>query len=222
MIPFNPFPKMARLRRECLVTEKIDGTNASVYIYDPVLNTEAEEGFTSARDAEGKVWNIKAGSRNRWITPASDNFDFAKWVWDNAEELVKLGAGMHFGEWWGSGIQRGYGYTKGERFFSLFNAHRWTEHDTSLRGIPNDNPTAPIKLTERAPVCCKVVPILYSGLFDTDVAHLAMFNLKNWGSVAAPDYMNPEGVVVYHTASGVVFKMTIKDDDNPKGQTNVQ
>ena len=29
---FKPFPKMPRLNREVLLTEKIDGTNASVFI----------------------------------------------------------------------------------------------------------------------------------------------------------------------------------------------
>lgn len=29
---FKEFPKMGRLSRECVVTEKIDGTNAQIYI----------------------------------------------------------------------------------------------------------------------------------------------------------------------------------------------
>lgn len=47
-------------------------------------------------------------SRTRWITPEDDNYGFAKWANENKEELLKLGIGQHFGEWWGSGIQRGY------------------------------------------------------------------------------------------------------------------
>src|SRR5436305_1822690 len=101
MIEFNAFPKIARLNRECVITEKIDGTNASILI-----------------DEDGVVM---AGSRTRWITPENDNFGFAKWVEANKSELMKLGVGHHFGEWWGSGIQRGYGLTKGEKRFSLFN-----------------------------------------------------------------------------------------------------
>ena len=221
-LKFQPFPKMARLSRDCLITEKIDGTNASIYIYDPILNTEAEEGFTSASDKDGKVWNIKAGSRTRWITPANDNFGFAQWVWDHANELVKLGAGMHFGEWWGSGIQRGYGYTNGERFFSLFNASRWVEHDKPTYVIENQNPKAEPKFTEKAPACCKVVPILDRCLFDATydgvpVVDAALRDLKRYGSAAAPNYMNPEGVVVYHVAGNVGFKKTIDNDEQPKG-----
>lgn len=32
MIEFKGFPKMARLSRECIITEKIDGTNAQICI----------------------------------------------------------------------------------------------------------------------------------------------------------------------------------------------
>jgi len=81
MIEFIEFPKMARLSRECFITEKIDGTNAQVHITD-----------------DGEIY---AGSRSRWITPQDDNFGFAKWVESNRDELIKLGVGSHFGEWWG-------------------------------------------------------------------------------------------------------------------------
>ena len=214
---FKPFPKMARLLRDCIITEKIDGTNASIYIYDPKLNTEAEEGFTSAFDADGKVWNIKAGSRTRWITPPNDNFGFAQWVWDHANELVELGEGHHFGEWWGSGIQRNYGFKNGERFFSLFNAARWVEHDKPTYAINNPNPKAPQKFTECAPACCKVVPILYKGIFDTEVADMELSALRRFGSAAVDGFMNPEGIVVYHEAAGVGFKLTLDNNDQPKG-----
>lgn len=104
-IPFVEFPKMPRLSREVVVTEKIDGTNAQVYI-----------------DGAG---NVFAGSRTRWITPEADNFGFAAWVRDNADSLRELGPGSHFGEWWGAGIQRRYGLA--EKRFSLFNVDRWSE-----------------------------------------------------------------------------------------------
>ena len=104
---FAGFPKMARLSRDIVITEKIDGTNAQIYI--------TKEG------------EIRAGSRNRWITPADDNFGFAQWVESNRDQLLELGPGRHFGEWWGSGIQRGYGMEKGEKKFSLFNAVRSEE-----------------------------------------------------------------------------------------------
>ena len=80
-IEFKEFPKIARLSREIIVTEKIDGTNAQILI--------TEDG------------QILTGSRTRWITPQDDNFGFAKWVEENKAEILKLGQGQHFGEWWG-------------------------------------------------------------------------------------------------------------------------
>ena len=88
--PFVAFDKIPRLRRNVIVSEKIDGTNAIVWI---------GEDFTT----------IRAGSRSRWITPEDDNYGFARWVAANRDELLKLGPGYHYGEWWGAGIQRRYG-----------------------------------------------------------------------------------------------------------------
>ena len=194
MTEFIAFPKMARLTRECLITEKIDGTNAQVVIYDPILNTDAGEGFTSAADPDGKVWNIKAASRTRFITPDSDNFGFARWVWENAPELVKLGSGRHFGEWYGAGIQRKYGLD--HKRFALFNPARWSD--------------------EPAPACCEVVPVLYRGEFRTSAVDHYLEELRREGSRAVPGFMDPEGVVVYHSAAGVGFKKTIHNDEQPK------
>ena len=170
---FKEFPKMPRLSREIIVTEKIDGTNAQVCI--------TEDG------------RILAGSRTRWITPENDNFGFAAWVRDNAEELLKLGPGSHFGEWWGAGIQRRYGLS--EKRFSLFNVARWGE--------------------ER-PACCDVVPVLYRGEFDTAAVEDCIASLREFGSRAAPGFMKPEGVVVFHIAGNVGFKKTLEKDDVPK------
>ena len=103
---FAPFPKITRLSRECMITEKIDGTNAQICI-----------------TPEGKML---VGSRTRWLTPEADNFGFASWAYANAAELTRgLAVGRHYGEWWGGKIQRGYGVA--DKRFSLFNAKRWTE-----------------------------------------------------------------------------------------------
>lgn len=175
---FVAFDKMARLSRGCCITEKLDGTNAQVFI--------ADDGET-----------IKAGSRNRWITPADDNFGFAHWVEANRDDLLKLGPGRHFGEWWGSGIQRGYGLQKGEKRFSLFNTGRWSDPETR-------------------PACCHLVPVLYHGIFTDTAVEIALGMLRDNGSVAAPGFMDPEGVVVFHSASRTLFKKTIKNDSEPK------
>jgi len=101
---FAEFPSISRLTRECVVTEKIDGTNAQIVV-----------------TPEGEVF---AGSRTRWITPEDDNYGFAKWVKAHEDELrVGLGFGQHFGEWYGQGIQRNYGLS--EKRFALFNVSRW-------------------------------------------------------------------------------------------------
>ena len=108
MTEFVEFPKIARYSRDVIVTEKIDGTNACVFI--------------------GEDGEFLTGSRTRWITPDADNYGFAKWAQDHKAELLTMGPGRHFGEWWGSGCQRGYDLPKGEKRFSLFNVLRWCLH----------------------------------------------------------------------------------------------
>ena len=192
---FQEFSKIARLSREIVITEKIDGTNGLVAIEEGTL---AHSGGIVGVNYEGVNYAIFAGSRKRWITPEKDNATFARWVVGNAQELVKLGVGFHYGEWWGSGIQRGYGLTKGEKRFSLFNSYRWSD-----------------ELGER-PECCGVVPVLYTGMFDTETIQRILDNLADVGSFVSKGFMNPEGVVIYHTASGVYFKKTIEGDEKPK------
>ena len=179
-IEFTPFPKIARFSRDVIVTEKIDGTNASVHITD-----------------DGRML---VGSRTRWITPQADNFGFAAWCEANRDELMKLGPGTHFGEWWGSGIQRGYGLAKGEKRFSLFNVSRWGD------GIVR-------------PSCCSVVPVLWSGKFDEFNPSTVLERLMALGSVAAPGFMKPEGIVIHHVAACMSFKKTLEKDDEPKSKS---
>jgi hypothetical protein len=186
---FDEFPKIARLSREVIVTEKIDGTNAQVWISD-----------------DGS--EVKAGSRTRWITPTDDNFGFAAWVEAHRDELLALGPGRHFGEWWGAGIQRKYGLS--EKRFSLFNVSRW--YDTHQDGNYISEPASLIA----APACCHVVPVLYRGMFDTAEVEGCIARLRRCGSLAAPGFMKPEGVVVFHTAGNVGFKKTLERDEVPK------
>jgi hypothetical protein len=191
--PFTPFPKMARLQREVIITEKIDGTNAQIFITD-----------------DGRMLT---GSRNRWITPEDDHYDFAKWARDNKDELMQLGPGSHFGEWWGQGIQRNYGLD--ERRFSLFNVSRWCLHGETPQPIPTADPRI-VKMQDVLPRCCRLVPILRRGTNITTMAESALYELSQRGSVAAPGYMHPEGIVVFHVAGNVGFKMTLDNDGVPK------
>jgi hypothetical protein len=191
--PFTPFPKMARLQREVIISEKIDGTNAQIYITD-----------------DGRMLT---GSRTRWISPEDDNFGFAAWARDNKDELMQLGPGHHFGEWWGRGIQRNYGLD--ERKFSLFNVSRWCLHNETPKQIPTADPRI-VKMQDILPACCYLVPILRRGINISTLAESALYELSQRGSLAAPGFMNPEGIVVFHTAGNVGFKMTLDNDGVPK------
>jgi hypothetical protein len=193
---FVEFPKMARYSREVIVTEKIDGTNAAVVIEDALLLDGPHKACMPA-NAIAKVGNLNiyAQSRTRFITPENDNAGFARWVVEKAEQLVDLGPGRHFGEWFGSGIQRTYGLQ--EKRFALFNVSRW--NDPSVR-----------------PLCCHVVPTLWHGNFSDLRADLVLGELALFGSQAVPGFMRPEGIVVFHTAGNVGFKKTIEKDEVPK------
>jgi hypothetical protein len=192
-VEFQSFEKISRLTRGCTVTEKLDGSNGQVAIFD-VRDCDS---FATGYIAKVGGHLIYAGSRNKWVTPEDDNYGFARWVKEHIDELALLGPGRHFGEWWGSGIQRRYGMK--EKVFSLFNVGRWNEQ----------NPP---------PACCRVVPVIYEGVFSDTAVEGAISKLKEHGSYAAPGFMDPEGVVVYHQASRTLFKKTIKNDEAPKGQ----
>jgi len=176
---FKEWPKTPLLFRDVTTTEKIDGTNAAIHI--------EEDGTVTAQ------------SRKRLITPADDNFGFARWVDDNHDALQDtLGVGTHFGEWWGSGIQRGYGLAKGEKRFSLFNVSRY--RDVDLSAVPG----------------LGVVPELYAGPFRESEIQNWLGTLEVVGSFACPGFMKPEGLVVFHVASNQVFKVTLENDGLPK------
>lgn len=116
MLPeFLSFPSIKRLSRDVIVSEKIDGTNAQIYI---------------GSEETGDNGLLLPGSRNRWLEPGkNDNHGFAGWVHEHKEELKALGPGRHYGEWWGQGIARNYGLKT--KKFSLFNVSRWG--DESVR-----------------------------------------------------------------------------------------
>lgn len=161
---FKPWPKITRVenRRKPIFTEKIDGTNACIVI--------------------GENGEFACQSRTRFIVPGDDNFGFAKWAYENMEELKKLGVGYHFGEWWGSGIQRGYDLQ--EKRFSLFNTRRWGAHN------PN------------TPRCCYVVPTLPVSSVEEAIQYL-----QQNGSLAVPGWSRPEGAVMYEPDTDTCFKI---------------
>lgn len=183
-IQFQAWPKISRLANETMVvTEKIDGTNACL-----VMIPDANEPFG---------FKYLCQSRNKFITPGkdTDNAGFAKWCYEWIDELwADLGPGRHFGEWWGSGIQRGYGLEKGQKYFSLFNAPRWNQAFSEGH-------------TFKTPAL-KVVPLIYNGPFGQTTAWDLASQLYRDGSYAAPGYDNPEGVVVHLRDANATYKIT--------------
>ncbi len=182
---FQAFPKIPRFNRDVVITEKIDGTNACVVIAE-------DDGYGGSTD--GLI--IAAQSRKRIITPEADNFGFAAWVKENEEDLKLLGPGYHYGEWYGKGIQRGYGLD--HKRFALFNPD-----------------------TKNVPPCCEVVPVLTrttANRLNAEI-HTSLCMLRDAGSAAVPQFLNPEGIVIYHTAARQTFKVLLEGDDFPKAVT---
>lgn len=221
MLEFKPWPKIPRWKRDIIITEKIDGTCSSVFI-DRFTRQQLEDIDSRAINEQqhlsdlaqlgqavelempdqGALTYVRAGSRTTFIYPGKDNFGFAAWVWDHAADLTRLGPGAHYGEWYGSKIQRGYGMT--ERRFALFNVGRWS-------GVLGD---------QEPPNCCDVVPVLYRGPMTLghgeDAVDFWMRKLGFAGSEAegAHGFKPPEGIVIYHVASRNTYKYTFEGDDH--------
>lgn len=207
MHEFAAWPKTARLFRDIVVTEKIDGTNAAIHA-TPVADWEADLIRSSPSAVDGPCvvhvddvfWAVSAQSRKRIITPGktTDNYGFAGWVYENAAALVRLlGEGLHFGEWWGQGIQRNYGMAC--KHFSLFNTERYA----GLFAMVGDSMVQP-------------VPTLYQGPNDTAKINECLRSLAAYGSVAVNGWPTPEGICVYHSASRSVSKVTLDNNDAGK------
>jgi hypothetical protein len=204
MSQFVAFSKIPRLNRDIIITEKIDGTNAAILIEQPIEDS-VQPGILLPEGHPLAGCVVRAQSRSRFISPEKDNHGFATWVFTNAEQLaVLLGVGLHFGEWWGRGINAGYGLT--EKRFSLFNATRWKEMDALVGNV-----------------FIKPVPVLYEGPWFIEQAprrwapDAALDTLRDHGSLAAPGFSQPEGIVVFHVASGHLYKATLVGDEKPKG-----
>lgn len=191
---FISFPKIQRLSNEKItITEKIHGSNGQIAI----LPIDPDQDYPCAlglREYDGVVHGMFAGSRNRWLTPNNDNMGFARWVVENSPELWGLEPGRHYGEWFGSGVQKqAYSRVNGEKDFALFNVHRWGEHN------PN------------TPKCCMVVPTLYQGSLVDGIIHHTMKELFKSGSHMGGDYV--EGVIVYYHLTKQYMKKTFEQDN---------
>ena len=167
-------------------------------LYRDVVVTEKLDG-TNGQIIITDDGRVAAGSRNRLLTIEDDNFGFAAWVHANEDALVRyLGPGRHYGEWVGKGIQRGYGMDN--RRFALFNP-RWG-YGPELED----------------PGVCTIVPVLWTGNLKYMNVPATLEFLREHGSSFAP-FMDPEGIVITHAASGTLFKVTIEGDDLWKAPT---
>lgn len=185
---FEAWPKTLQISKvlgNVTVTEKIDGTNACLVF-----------------DADG---NMFAQSRNRVITPASDNQGFARWAYRYQEELFHiLGEGRHFGEWWGKGIGRKYGME--HNVFSLFNVGRF--YKTGPDGLDSMSTRAQgTSIFDQV----SAVPHLFTGEYGSDAMKAAVTDLQDNNSKAAAqhgiDFADPEGVCFYFREFDKVAKL---------------
>jgi hypothetical protein len=202
---YPAFEKIPRLHRPITITEKIDGTNGLIYITtDDALLGPWDRGPNLAADLPGR-YVISAGSKSRWLSLEADNFGFAAWVRRWADELVHdLGPGLHYGEWWGHGIQRGYGMPRGIRNFSLFNTRRWLAPYSEGRFLAPGLMVVPV-----------IVSSLSAATLNEDV-DFGLAYLREHGSEASPGFRRPEGLVVHHSAANMLFKVTLERDEAPK------
>lgn len=203
-ITFEKWPSIPRLSKERMtITEKIDGTNACIVIMPWDVTASVDHKLIDTVSVDNELYFFAAQSRSRFITPENDNFGFAKWAYQNAENLIRiLGVGKHYGEWWGHGIQRGYNMP-GKRF-SLFNAVRWSEVMSHL--LPR---TAVEELF--------TVPLLYTGPVDWGKPD-ELLSILSTGSYAAPTFKKPEGIVVYLREANASYKILLQNNDLHKWQ----
>lgn len=217
MTEFESWPNTARLFRDVTITEKLDGTNACVIFEkvagDTLLKAKSPNGKAIRILQDGLVsYAVYAQSRNRLITPSSDNAGFAKWVEKNADKLFYvLGTGRHYGEWWGQGIGRKYNMNR--KVFSVFNTAGWYKEDETGSSRSGRNSIAGTVID--------VVPILFQGVFSEETVREVANDLRIFGSVATAGYTgdkfpNPEGICIYHKGADTVFKYTLDGNDKHK------
>lgn len=142
------------------ITQKIHGSNAQIYIYPDEITGEKM---------------IKAGSRNRWLTPEDDNYGFAKFVYENKDAFLNLGFGRHYGEWAGPGINSGEGLSE-KTLFLFSEPDRYHKHEL--------------------PIHTTFVPEIYKGPADLSKIDECMSRLLERGSYVVAGFDKPEGVVI--------------------------
>jgi len=184
MVDFIKWDSTPRFHKYLTITEKIDGTNACIRILDGELTTQ---------------------SRKRLITPDDDNFGFARWAYENAGALTDvLGYGVHFGEWFGEGIQKNPLGIEGKRF-----AHfsPWKFNDEEKERIENSG-------------LVEFVPVLFEGQANYNTIPRVINNLMAFHSYVpgATWDAKAEGIIVWHKESQQKYKILLENDAIHKGQ----
>lgn len=186
-VEFESFGKIERYEKaNATITEKIDGSNACIVIDE-----------TGVALIQSRKRALNVGKQN-------DNFGFAQWVRGNEQEIIAFfGHGRHYGEWFGCGIQRGYGMR--ERCFAPFNTGLFPEDRVDW--IDGVVPT----------------PVLWQGMLCDLSAGVeeSMDILANEGSQTKPGFAwTAEGCMIWSRATGylkVPFEGAHKWEQLPKG-----
>jgi hypothetical protein len=181
------------------LTELLDGHTIGIHI--DTLKPDPYTGEVGVRrgdvmrvDPSGaaQFYRVWVQNRQRIVTPDQrDAQGVAAWAAAHAGALAEtLGPGIHFGEWWGYKICRGYGLPAGDRRFSLFNTARWRYIDGTQ--VPS----------------LYTVPVLWEGPLADNFNTVTdqMDKLMAEGSSAVPGYRHPEGVMLYHGSADVMMK----------------
>ena len=197
---YPSFSSIERLENiYCIISEKIDGTNGLIEIQNKANNSNTGSMI------------VKFGSRNRYISFSDDNAGFAnffrhyeKKFKNMAKEIIASSYNEDsqtdeiptenyplriYGEWFGKGIQRGYGLK--DKFFmpfSTFYAEKLIEYQVPNIVKPN---------------------IMYTGKFSQEIADTCMQTLTN-GSLIIPEFKRPEGIVIHFPKYNFRLKQTFE------------
>jgi hypothetical protein len=188
------------------LTELLDGHTIGIHV--EVLKRNPRSGEVTVRDGDvmrvdpvggAQFFRVWVQNRERMVTPDQrDVQGVAAWVKAHAGAIAEtLGPGIHFGEWWGYKICRGYGLPAGDRRFSLFNTARWGFIDGTQ--VPS----------------LYTVPVLWEGPLEDNwnTVREQMDKLHEQGSSAVPGYRYPAGVLLYHASADAMMRHVFKGEE---------
>lgn len=198
---FKGWGSTTRENKNKTITEKIDGTNACIVIYNGV---------------------VAAQSRNRIITPDDDNFGFARWVYDNAGALMDtLGFGYHYGEWFGEGIQKNPLGIEGKRF-ALFHPTKYNEKNGYELSKVDGLETVPLLHSGQCDVW--TIPDIMADLQDNG-SKVVGAALRTYESPIIEGFTyevaaEAEGIIIWNNETKTRTKMLLENDAFHKWEVN--